>query len=149
VYYSCFLARVVPRIELPEVKIADTIRQRSLSEWQNMTLALPPRVDAALRDAAIEIEPKTQSVSIPRRTLKTESELDAWLKELRDEIGSPLDCVSLAIKSATVWWVSYYVRWAIVFKPIARRARAVNHPDRDAQFSYFNISAIEVSSFAQ
>jgi hypothetical protein len=24
-----------------------------------------------------------------------------------------------------------------------------NHPDRDAQFSYFNISAIEVSSFAQ
>jgi hypothetical protein len=80
------LPQIAPELTSPE-KIADTIRQRSLSEWQNMTLALPPRLDAALRDAAIEIEPKTQSVSIPRRTLKTEPELDAWLKELRDEIA--------------------------------------------------------------
>jgi hypothetical protein len=83
------LAQTAPDLSSPE-KIADSIGKRSLSEWQNMTLALPPRVDAALRDAAIEIEPKTQSVSIPRRTLKTEAELDAWLKELREKIAPHL-----------------------------------------------------------
>lgn len=79
------LPQAAPDLSSPD-SIAASLRQRSLSEWQNMTLALPARIESALRDAAYEIEPKTQSVSIPRPTLRNETDLDAWLAKLRAEI---------------------------------------------------------------
>lgn len=79
------MPQAAPDLSSPET-IAASLRQRGLSEWQNMALALPARVDAALRDAAVELEPKTQSVRIPRPTLRSESDLNAWLDKLREEI---------------------------------------------------------------
>ncbi|NGM24333.1 BREX system P-loop protein BrxC [Roseomonas stagni] len=67
-------------------RVADSLGARGLSEWQSMTLALPARVEAVLRDAAAEVEPKTQSVSLPRRTLRSPGDLDAWLAEVRGQI---------------------------------------------------------------
>jgi hypothetical protein len=55
-----------------------------------MALALPACVDAALRDAALEVEPKTQSITIPRRVIRNEPDLDAWLAELRGNIAPHL-----------------------------------------------------------
>jgi hypothetical protein len=75
-----------PDLSTPE-KIADSLSARKLSEWRNMMLALSARVDAALREAAFEVEPKTQSITIPRRVIRSEPDLDAWLTELRGAIA--------------------------------------------------------------
>jgi hypothetical protein len=52
-----------------------------------MTLALPACIDAALRDAALELEPKTQTVAVPRRVIRSETDLTAWLEEIRVTIA--------------------------------------------------------------
>ena len=66
--------------------IAESLSARGLSQWRDMAVAHPARVEAALHDAAVELEPKTQKVAIPRPTLRTDAELDAWLAELRARI---------------------------------------------------------------
>jgi hypothetical protein len=80
-----------PDLSTPE-KIAESLRARGLSEWRSMANALPKQVEDALQDAAIELEPKTQPVPIPRRTLKSEADLETWLIELREKIAP---CLSL------------------------------------------------------
>ena len=76
----------MPDLSTPE-KIAESLSARGLSQWRDMAFAVPARVDAALRDAALELEPKTQTVAVPRRVIRTESGLDAWLGEIRDTIA--------------------------------------------------------------
>ena len=78
--------RTAPDLSTPE-KIADSITSCGINQWRDITLALPARVEAALQDAAIEIEPKTQSIAVPRRTLRSEHDLDAWLTEVRAAIA--------------------------------------------------------------
>jgi hypothetical protein len=80
------LLQEMPDLSTPE-KIAESLSARGLSQWRDMAFALPARVDAALRDAALELEPKTQTVAVPRRVIRTESGLDAWLGEIRDTIA--------------------------------------------------------------
>jgi hypothetical protein len=80
------LPQDMPDLSTPE-KIAESLGVRGLSEWRNMALALPSRIEAALRDAALELEPKTQTVAMPRRVIRTEPDLDAWLGEIRAAIA--------------------------------------------------------------
>ena len=82
------LSQDPPDLSTPE-KIAESLTIRGLSQWQDMAAALAGRIEAALQDAAVELEPKTQRVPIPRPTLKTVADLDAWLGALRQAI-SPL-----------------------------------------------------------
>ena len=72
-----------PDLSTPE-KIAESLSARGLSQWRDMIFALPGRIEAALRDAALELEPKTQTIAMPRRVLRSEADLDTWLAELRD-----------------------------------------------------------------
>jgi hypothetical protein len=83
------LVRQVPDLTTPE-KIVESLSVCGTSQWRDITLALPARVEAALQDAAVEIEPKTQSVTIPRRTLRDVDDLDAWLGEVRAAIAPNL-----------------------------------------------------------
>jgi hypothetical protein len=83
------LIRTAPDLATPE-KIVESQSACGIGQWRDSALALPARVDAALQDAAVEIEPKTQSISIPRRTLRSESDLDAWLAEVRIAIAPSL-----------------------------------------------------------
>ncbi len=80
------LVRTASDLSTPE-RIADSLASCGISQWRDITLALPARVDAALQDAAVEIEPKTQSIAIPRRTLRSEQDLDEWLGEVRAAIA--------------------------------------------------------------
>jgi hypothetical protein len=84
------LPQNAPDLSTPE-NIAESLTVRGLSQWKDMAAALPGRIEAALQDAAIELEPKTQRVPIPRPTLKTVADLEAWLKALRDVISPHLD----------------------------------------------------------
>jgi hypothetical protein len=83
------LDRPAPDLATPD-KIVESLSACGIGQWRDITLALPARVDAALQDAAVEIEPKTQSVTIPRRTLRSEADLDAWLAEVRGVIAPSL-----------------------------------------------------------
>jgi hypothetical protein len=83
------LVRTSPDLSTPE-KIVESLSACGISQWRDITLALPARVDAALQDAAVEIEPKTQSVTIPRRTLRNEEDLNTWLSEVRIAIAPHL-----------------------------------------------------------
>jgi hypothetical protein len=80
------LLQEIPELSTPE-KIAESLSARGLSQWRDMAFALPGRIEAALRDAALELEPKTQTVAMPRRVIRTEPDLDAWLGEIRAKIA--------------------------------------------------------------
>jgi limonene-1,2-epoxide hydrolase len=83
------LERAAPDLATAE-KIVESLTACGIGQWRDSALALPARVDAALQDAAVEIEPKTQSIAIPRRTLRSEADLDAWLDEVRIVIAPSL-----------------------------------------------------------
>ncbi len=83
------LERTASDLATPE-KIAESLSACGIGQWRDITLALPARVEAALQDAAVEIEPKTQSITIPRRTLRNETDLDTWLGEVRAAIAPSL-----------------------------------------------------------
>jgi hypothetical protein len=50
--------------------------------WNDKIGALKGRFDKAREFAIKEIEPKTQTVDIPKRTLKNEQDIDVWLEEV-------------------------------------------------------------------
>lgn len=79
------LQRHQPDLTTPD-KIVVSLGQTGLEQWRDLVAAHPSRVEAVLADAAVEVEPKTQAFAIPRRTLKTADDLDAWLDELRAQI---------------------------------------------------------------
>ena len=68
----------------------ESLSKIGISRWRDLAAAHASRIDDALRKAAIELEPKTQTVTIPRRILKTEEDLNAWLGEIRTAIGPRL-----------------------------------------------------------
>ena len=83
------LLQELPDLSTPE-KIAESLSARGLSQWRDMAFALSGRIEAALRDAAIELEPKTQTVTVPRRVIRDEADLTAWLDEIRATIAPRL-----------------------------------------------------------
>ena len=89
------LPQDAPDLSTPE-KIAESLTARGLAGWRDMAAALPTRIETALRDSAVEAEPKTQTVAIPRRVIRSKPDLDAWLEEIRATIA-PL------LASGPVW----------------------------------------------
>jgi hypothetical protein len=53
--------------------------------------ALPSRFDNVAVAAAELCEPEIQFVSVPRRTLKTEADIDAWAEEVKDQLKTALE----------------------------------------------------------
>ena len=78
-----------PTVDTPQT-IAEALSQRGLSEWENMTKALPARIDDALASAAALLEPKARAVSLPGAMLKSEEELDEWLGDVRERVARAL-----------------------------------------------------------
>ena len=72
-------------VDTPQT-IADALSQRGLSEWENMSKALPTRTEGALSSAAVLLEPKARAVSLPGTMLNSEEELDEWLGKVRKRV---------------------------------------------------------------
>ncbi len=51
---------------------------------------MPSRFDAVLVGAAELMEPEVQFVRIPRRMLKTEQDIEQWLKEISEKLKASL-----------------------------------------------------------
>ena len=63
-----------------------TLDHTRLDAWQTRLAAIPAQVTAARLAAAKLLEPKAQSVSVRKATLKSEADLNAWLNETEKEI---------------------------------------------------------------
>jgi hypothetical protein len=80
-----------PDLSTPQ-KISESLSTRGLTQWHDMAAALPSRVENVLQDAAIELEPKTQKVPIPKPSvMKSVADLDTWLEALRAAIAPLLN----------------------------------------------------------
>ena len=83
------LAVTKPTVDTPQA-INECLGQRGLSEWDNTVKALPTCIDDALAEAAALLEPKARTVNLPGGLLKSEPELDDWLRKVRDQIAKAL-----------------------------------------------------------
>ncbi len=63
--------------------ILKTLENTSLANLQDRIAALPSRFQKILLEAARLLEPKVQSVTLPKRTLKTEADVEAWLQDAK------------------------------------------------------------------
>jgi len=66
------------------------LEKHPLKVWKDRIDALPERFATAREIAARELEPKAQTVNIPRRTLKNNEEIEAWVKEVTDQLKTAL-----------------------------------------------------------
>ena len=60
-----------------------TLDNLSLSAFSDRVIAMPSKFDRIILEAAKLMEPDIQQVSIPSQTLKTEEDVDIWLKDVR------------------------------------------------------------------
>ena len=67
-----------------------TLDHCSLSMFTDRVAALPSRFDNVAVGAAELCEPEIQFVSVPRRTLKTGDEIDAWAEEVKGQLKGAL-----------------------------------------------------------
>jgi hypothetical protein len=84
---------ITPEADLSVGTLEDLIKalqKHPLKVWKDRIDALPERFACAREMAAKELEPKAQTVNIPRRTLKTEEEINAWVKEVTDQLKAAL-----------------------------------------------------------
>lgn len=84
-------AASVPLIELTDTQaILKTLHKTSIGSLRDRIAALPSRFDKALEEAAKRLEPKTQVLKLPSRTLKSAQDIDAWLEEAKTTLNNAL-----------------------------------------------------------
>ncbi len=80
-----------PKVEVQTTQqILATLRVLPLGQFTDQLAALSGRFNTVLEQAAELCEPKTQFISVPRRTLKTADDVDAWAEEVKQQLKSAL-----------------------------------------------------------
>ncbi len=80
-----------PKVEVQTTtQVLNSLQRLALSQFYDQIAALPGRFNTVLEQAAELCEPKTQFVSVPRRTLKTVDDVDAWAEEVKTQLKSAL-----------------------------------------------------------
>ena len=64
-------------------EIQSTLDAVSISAFKDRVIAMPSKFDRIVLEAAKLMEPDIQQVSLPSSTLKTEEDVDTWLKGVR------------------------------------------------------------------
>jgi len=92
------------KAEQPEINVETTedilrtLANFSIAMLSDRIAAMPGRFEEVLLGAAELMEPETQFVQIPRRTLKTEEEIDAWVEEVKQQLKAALGKGPVVIK---------------------------------------------------
>jgi hypothetical protein len=71
-------------------ELIDSLAACSPPRWSEKRDALQGQKKRALDHAAHKLEPRVQSVAMPRRTVRTLADLDAWLAEVRKSVLAKL-----------------------------------------------------------
>jgi hypothetical protein len=81
----------VPDLEVgSDEQLLAALQQTPVSSWNDKAAALTARFQNAARKAAKLLEPKTQYVTLKSDTLRTESEVIAWLSEQETKLLAEL-----------------------------------------------------------
>ena len=102
--YQLMSAQFLHKAARPEVKVQltsnvlETLDNCSLSMFADRVAALPGRFGNVAVGAAKLCEPKTQFVNVPRRTLKTAKEIDAWAEEVKSHLKTALAKGPVSVK---------------------------------------------------
>jgi hypothetical protein len=79
-------------------EVLKTLNHYSLAMFADRVAALPSRFDNVAVSAAELCEPEIQFVSVPRRTLKTDADIDAWADEVKDQLKNALVKGPISVK---------------------------------------------------
>jgi hypothetical protein len=71
--------------------VLTTLDNCALSMFADRVAAMPARFDNVASGAAELCEPQAQFIQVPRRTLKTEEEIDAWVIEVKQQLKTALN----------------------------------------------------------
>ena len=74
-----------------EDDLLDVLLENSVSNRHTRIEALPQRFQKALDEAARLLEPKAVRVPIPSATIKTETDLEEWIEEVRTRVKKQLE----------------------------------------------------------
>lgn len=70
--------------------IIEALNEVSLEQWSDRKESLASKFDSARVEAVQLLQPKTQRISLPRTTFESETEVDAWLDQVKQQILSKL-----------------------------------------------------------
>jgi len=76
----------------PEIKPLDpkslllNLQKASLETWQTKIAALPGQFQAAIEDAVKLLAPQAKTYELPRRTISTPADIDAYISEIKKEL---------------------------------------------------------------
>ena len=80
-----------PQINLASTEaILSSLDKVSLTMLGDRIAALPTRFDNVATGAAELMEPQAQFIQVPRRTLKTEAEIDSWVEDVKQQLKEAL-----------------------------------------------------------
>lgn len=83
--------REMPKIAVGSTEeVLETLRHTKLSELRAMSDALPTRFQNAAASAAKLLEPKAQYISLPGGTIQNETDLQAWLDDVKGRVMAKL-----------------------------------------------------------
>lgn len=88
-----------PKVEVQSTRdVLTTLDNCVLSMFVDRVAALPARFDNVASGAAEMCEPQAQFIQMPRRTLKTEEEIDAWINDVNQQLRAALQNGPIVIR---------------------------------------------------
>ncbi len=88
-----------PKVEVQTTNdVLATLDKVSLSMFADRVAAMPARFNNVATKAAELLEPEAQFIQVPRRTLKTEEDVDAWLEDVRGQLKTALEKGPIVIR---------------------------------------------------
>jgi len=82
IIFSCGIVRLEPLSVATFDELVRTLKKHPISSWNDKINALKERFLKAREMAAKELEPKTQTISLPKRTLKSTEDIEDWISEV-------------------------------------------------------------------
>lgn len=88
-----------PKVDVQSTNdVLTTLDNCDLSKFADRVAAIPARFNNVACDAAEMCEPQVQFIQVPRRTLRTDEEIDAWIIEVKQQLKSALQNGPIGIK---------------------------------------------------
>ena len=88
-----------PKVDVQSTSdVLTTLDNCALSMFADRVAAMPARFDNVASGAAELCEPQAQFIQVPRRTLKTDEEIDAWAEDVKQQLKAALQAGPVVIR---------------------------------------------------
>jgi len=89
----------VPKVQVATTDdVLATVDHLSLASFADRVAAMPARFEQVAQAAAELCEPQAQFVQVPRRTLRTDEEIDTWVDDVKQQLKAALQNGPIVIK---------------------------------------------------